>query len=494
MPDNGSIDTENFMTQSHSSPIHGAIEFRNVPDVLATPGTPEQEITEAVGTIEDDPMENVEDQLPEDNIEADEQVILPTETFKSQQQKHATFWKRLEDLEDMATLVEELPQLGEEFCEENNKNVMNDNLPFIDAPKTTAAEKHWVIPEISVFEAVEETSKQSFVSDGIVLKNDEDNNFLNPNNISPIFKHRPSDDSLQKIEEEYDDFPDDSILEMGKRKRCEDDSFDNISMLSTDSLVYGSAKKPKLTRTGSIKTLRRSISMAIKTPMSNILRSRRSSVDPNASISSIASSFNESFNESIRKPVKETFLKIKNKITKSSKKDIGTPKSAKTKANISSNFDSLKKVCKMRTLTKTPEKSEDNTCIGFKTPLAPPPQSSSSSSRHTFLRSHIQQTTQNTSICTTTNTVTKTSTTVIQSKEVVDLGGSGIDVADFTSGTKVSCTATCSLDLNALPIAETQKMPVLSFSFLSYFLVISDMFRKFCNIFVYVIVLLRILL
>lgn len=479
MPDNGTIDTQNIMTQSHSSPIPVAIESRNDPDDLEIRGTSEQIFEANPETIDEEPMENVEDQLPEDNIEADEQVILPTETFKIQQQKHATFWKRLEDLEEMAVLIE--PQLGEELCEENDKNVINDSLPFIDAPRNVSAKKNWAIPEISVFEAAEESSKASIASDGIVLKNDEDNNFLNPNDISPIFKHNPSNDSLQKIEEEYDDFPDDSILD-NKRKRVEDDSFDNISMLSTDSLVFGSAKKPKLTRTGSItKNLRRSISMAIKTPMSNMLRSRRSSVDPNASISSIASSFNESFNESIRKPVKETFRQIKNKITKSSKKDVGTPKSAKTKANISSNFDSLKNVCKMRTNTKTPEKTEDTNCIGFKTPLAPPPQSSTSSSRHTFLRSKIQQTTVSTSVCALTNTLTKTSSTITESKEVVDLGGGGIDVSDFTSGIKVSCTTSCSLDFNVLPVAETQKMPVLSFSFFSYFwscLTLSFRFRQ----------------
>lgn len=118
-------------------------------------------------------------------------------------------------------------------------------------------------------------------SNGAVLIDNGDNKFLNQNNISPILK------------------------------RPHDDSFD-ISMMSTDSMIAGSAKKPKLFRTGSItKNLRRSISFAaIKTPINNIFLSRRSTVDTNNSMCSI-NSIESTFNDSIKKPMKTNFDKLK---------------------------------------------------------------------------------------------------------------------------------------------------------------------------------------
>ncbi|EAT47913.1 AAEL000984-PA, partial [Aedes aegypti] len=188
--------------------------------------------------------------------------------------------------------------------------------------------------------------------DGVVLTCGDENEFLNPNNISPILKINRANDIDDYIIANKD----------ALKRRRQEDSFDDISMISTDSfatsVVYGSAKKPKLIRTGSItRGLRRSMSFAaIKTPIASMLRSRRNSVDPNASISSIAS-IETTFNESIKKPVKEKLRSIRDKITKSSKKE--TPKSIKNKGLITSaNLDT-----------------------DFKTPIAPPYPSSSSSSK-----------------------------------------------------------------------------------------------------------------
>ncbi|XP_055608049.1 protein ECT2 isoform X2 [Uranotaenia lowii] len=236
------------------------------------------------------------------------------------------------------------------------------------------------------------------LKDGVVLISGEENEFLNPNDISPILKINRIDESLKKISEEdddYDDDVDDYIIanKDALKRRRQEDSFDNISIMSTDSfatsVVYGSAKKPKLTRTGSVTSkLRRSMSFAaIKTPIATMLRSRRNSVDPNSSISSITS-IETTFNESIKKPVKEKLRSIRDKITKSNKKE--TPKSIKTKGLIASaNLDSLKNVCKFKTpeQAKGTEKSE----VDFKTPIAPPPYSSGNSSTKSKWKSTFQR-------------------------------------------------------------------------------------------------------
>lgn len=158
-------------------------------------------------------------------------------------------------------------------------------------------------------------------SDGIVLPGNEENQFLEPANISPI---------LHNIEEEEEN--DSNDKEMSKRKR---DSFDNISIISTDTFAaqFNSAKKPKLIRTGSItRSLRRSMSfVALKNPITNMIRVRRNSIDPNASISSITS-MESTFSESIRRPVKEKLMSLKDRITNSgrSKREFClTPKASK---------------------------------------------------------------------------------------------------------------------------------------------------------------------
>nr|XP_040222614.2 protein ECT2 isoform X1 [Anopheles coluzzii] len=252
--------------------------------------------------------------------------------------------------------------------------------------------------------------------DGIVLTSGEANEFLNPNNLSPILKTERGggsmvDESFRRIVEEKDeddeddDTMDDYVIasrEAYKRKRQED-SFDDPSLLSVDISIAstvggatnggggalllhgGSAKKPKLTRTGSItRGIRRSMSFAaIKTPIKTMLRSRRSSVDPNASNASINNTIEATFNESIKKPVKEKLRSIRDKITKSGKKDC-TPKTIKGRGLITTaNLDSLKQVCNFKSVDggkaaavvpagpHTPEQCKDRSEVDFKTPVAP---------------------------------------------------------------------------------------------------------------------------
>jgi hypothetical protein len=234
---------------------------------------------------------------------------------------------------------------------------------------------------------------------------------------------------MRQIDEEYDDFPNYTDNDLCKRKRTEDDSFDNISLMSTDSYISGSAtKKPKLTRTGSItRNIRRSMSFAaFRTPIQNMLKPRRSSVDPNASLCSITS-IESTFNESIKKPVKEKFRMIRDKITKGKKDPSSTPKTvSKSKVKIASeNMESLKEVCKFMPTSKTPEsKTENDSCVGFKTPLAPPYSHTSfttpsSTSLACKTRSQTIKQTQTTTATATATTTTKTTTTHTQIHEVV---------------------------------------------------------------------------
>lgn len=165
--------------------------------------------------------------------------------------------------------------------------------------------------------------------DGVVLPGGSTfNEFLEPANISPI---------LHNIEEEEETEGnangDDKDELMSKRKR---DSFDNISIISTDSFapVFNSAKKPKLIRSGSItRSLRRSMSfVGLKNPITNMIRVRRNSIDPNASINSVTS-MESTFSESIKRPVKEKLQNFKDRFMKNgnrSKREFClTPKSVR---------------------------------------------------------------------------------------------------------------------------------------------------------------------
>lgn len=333
MPDSGEIHTENLLPQN-SSP--------NQPDS---------------GNENEDPLLNDLDLDLDENYQS-----------LAKENKHESFFKQMDESE-----CTEQPKLMEEDETDNSEKITAAPIATIEELSTP---KNQNFPELN--------SDDSLIihkRDGIVLKNNEDNLFLNPNNISPILIGKP-DESLLRIDEEYDEFPNAIDKDFYKRKRMEDDSFDNISLLSTDSYVaQGSAtKKPKLIRTGSItRNIRRSMSFAVmKTPISNMLKSRRGSVDQNLSTCSITS-FESTFNESIKKPVKEKFRMIRDKITKHSKKDSNSTPKTKTLKIASENLDSLKKVCKIKPTVRTPEnKTENDSCVGFKTPLAPPPYSSTS--------------------------------------------------------------------------------------------------------------------
>uniref|UniRef100_A0A182QYH4 Protein ECT2 n=1 Tax=Anopheles farauti TaxID=69004 RepID=A0A182QYH4_9DIPT len=269
-------------------------------------------------------------------------------------------------------------------------------LPYIDEVVERVEQEQ--VKDDPVFTTADPT-----LQDGVVLTSTEANEFLDPNNLSPILKAErggmADESSFRKIDEEdeEDDDMDDYVIasrEAYKRKRPED-SFDDPSLLSVDISIAsnapygggggggmigmggGSAKKPKLTRTGSItRGIRRSMSFAaIKTPIKTMLRSRRSSVDPNASTASITT-IESTFNESIKKPVKEKLRSIRDKITKSGKKD-NTPKTIKSKGLITpANLDSLKKVCNFKSTDRvvhTPDHSRmvDRSEVDFKTPVAP---------------------------------------------------------------------------------------------------------------------------
>lgn len=197
--------------------------------------------------------------------------------------------------------------------------------------------------------------------DGIVLHLNEANEFIDPNELSPILKCKPDDgaslfgDGLDNIEEENSDVSENR--EVLKRKR---DSFDNISI---DSMApsFSSSRKSKLRRTGSItQTLKRRLSF-VGNPITK-LRSRRNSVDPNASLSSITS-VDSVCNDSIKTFVKEKPMRTLRSMIKGggSKDSVKTPKSTKIFSKLKSNF-----------IERTPDKHIVDV-VDFKTPRIPTP-------------------------------------------------------------------------------------------------------------------------
>lgn len=197
-------------------------------------------------------------------------------------------------------------------------------------------------------------------TDGAIIHANNENEFSNPQNISPIpiVNDGYFGEGLHRIVEEED-----SDL-ANKRKR---DSFDDISMISIDSLApsFASAKKPKLVRTGSItRTLRRSMSfVAMKTPVSNLFRTRRNSVDPNSSYSSITS-IESTFNESIKKPIQEKLKGMRDRLTRSCKKDPSKTPKMKKKSYLSNDCEDTPSV----PMDHCYEESDHNV---FKTPNVP---------------------------------------------------------------------------------------------------------------------------
>lgn len=166
------------------------------------------------------------------------------------------------------------------------------------------------LPPPSTTRQLDSVPRVNSVNDGAVLN---ENIFLEPANLSPI---------LHNIDEkdEHDGKTNEPIdKNKSKRKR---DSFDNISIISTETFAaqYSSAKKPKLVRTGSItRSLSRSMSFAgMKNPIKNLFRTRRDSIDANASINSITS-MESTFIGSIKRPVKDKILRIKDRIANSSR-------------------------------------------------------------------------------------------------------------------------------------------------------------------------------
>lgn len=196
--------------------------------------------------------------------------------------------------------------------------------------------------------------------DGIVLHLNETNEFIDPNELSPILKCKPDDavslfgDGLDNIEEENSDGSE--RREVFKRKR---DSFDNISI---DSMApsFSSSRKSKLRRTGSItQTLKRRLSF-VGNPITK-LRSRRNSVDPNASLCSITS-VDSVCNESIKTYVKDKPMRTLRSMMKVGSKDsVKTPKATKIFSKLKSSF-----------VDRTPDKHIGD-AVDFKTPRIPTP-------------------------------------------------------------------------------------------------------------------------
>lgn len=194
--------------------------------------------------------------------------------------------------------------------------------------------------------------------DGIVLRLNETNEFIDPNELSPILKSKPDDatslfgDGLDNIEEENSDGSENR--EALKRKR---DSFDNISI---DSMApsFSSSRKSKLRRTGSItQTLKRRLSF-VGNPITK-LRSRRNSVDPNASLNSITS-VDSVCNESIKSYIKDRPMRTLRSMMKVGSKDsVKTPKATKLFSKLKSNF-----------VERTPDKHIADV-VDFKTPRLP---------------------------------------------------------------------------------------------------------------------------
>lgn len=154
-------------------------------------------------------------------------------------------------------------------------------------------------------------AKENRKKDGAILNRDQNKDFSNLTQISPIPKETIQDMNLERT--------------AAKRQRIEEDNFDNISIDS--STISLSTKKPKLMRTASLtKNLRKSLSFGImKTPINNIFKSRRHSVDQDVSASASMISMESTFNDTITKPFKEKFRRMRDKASRMMKRDHDTP-------------------------------------------------------------------------------------------------------------------------------------------------------------------------
>jgi len=200
--------------------------------------------------------------------------------------------------------------VGKQLNQQQINETVND-LPTLHEEDENTKSQH-----LSDCKELDETDFQGKEKkDGVILKREQNKEFSNLTQISPIPK-----ESIQENVERT----------ASKRQRIEEDHFDNISIDS--SFISLSTKKPKLMRTASLtKNLRKSLSFGImKTPINNIFgKSRRNSVDQDISASASMISMESTFNETFTKPIKDKFRRMRDKASRMMKRDQDTPKSLK---------------------------------------------------------------------------------------------------------------------------------------------------------------------
>lgn len=199
--------------------------------------------------------------------------------------------------------------MGKQFEQQKVNETVND-LPTLHEEDENTKSHH-----LSDCKELDETDHQSKENknnkkDGVILKREQNKEFSNLTQISPIPKETIPDLNINALERTA-----------SKRQRIEEDTFDNISIDSTS--ISLSTKKPKLMRTASLtKTLRKSLSFGVmKTPINNIFKSRRNSVDQDISASASMISMESTFNETITKPIKEKFRRMRDKASRMMKRD-----------------------------------------------------------------------------------------------------------------------------------------------------------------------------
>jgi hypothetical protein len=206
---------------------------------------------------------------------------------------------------------------------DDNDMIMRQEQPLFenetinDLPTLMEEDENTKSHHLSDCKELDETGsqlKEAKRKDGAILKKEQNEEFTSLPQLSPIFKDPPRDEMSRTG---------------GKRHRIEEDTMDNMSIDSTS--ISLSIKKPKLMRTASLtKNLRKSLSFGImKTPINNIFRSRRNSVDQDISASASMISMESTFNDTITKPIKDKFRRIRDKASKMMKKDFDTPKASR---------------------------------------------------------------------------------------------------------------------------------------------------------------------
>lgn len=192
----------------------------------------------------------------------------------------------------------------QEFDQPKINETMNDLPTLMEEDENTKSH------HLSDCKELDETKGK----DGAVLNKEQNDEFTSLPQLSPILKDPPKEECSRTAT---------------KRHRIEEDTIDNMSFDSTS--ISLSIKKPKLMRTASLtKNLRKSLSFGImKTPINNMFRSRRNSVDHDVSASASMISMESTFNDTITKPLKDKFRRIRDKASKMMKSDFGTPKASR---------------------------------------------------------------------------------------------------------------------------------------------------------------------